>query len=236
MTEMAIVSARKARLEKQAEEGDTGAKIALELAEEPTPLLSTVQVGITLIGILTGTFGGATLSNMLSSQLKAVPVLAPHSDVISLIIVVSIITYFSLILGELVPKKLALNNPEPIASTLARPMSAFAKLAAPVVHFLSYSTNLTLRILGIRPSQEPPVTEDEIRILIEQGTEAGTFEKTEQDMVDKIFRLSDLRAYALMTPRTQMAWLDLDEPLEYNMQIITDSAHTRFPAARGSLD
>lgn len=236
MTEMAIVSSRKARLEKRADSGDAGAKAALELAEEPTPLLSTIQIGITLIGILTGTFGGATLSQMLAPQLKSVPFISEHSDAAALLIVISVITYLSLILGELVPKKLALNNPEPIAALIARPMRTFSKLASPIVNFLSYSTNFTLSILGVKPSQEPPVTEDEIRILIEQGTEAGTFEKTEQDMVEKIFRLGDLKAYAIMTPRTQMIWLDLEDPIELNLQIINDSSHTRFPVAKGSLD
>ncbi|MEG6584198.1 hemolysin family protein [Dendrosporobacter sp. 1207_IL3150] len=236
MTEMAIVSSRKARLEKRADSGDAGARAALDLAEEPTPLLSTIQIGITLIGILTGTFGGATLTSLLAPQLKAIPFIGDHSEGVALLIVISIITYLSLIIGELVPKKLALNNPEPIAAVLARPMRAFSKLMSPVVSFLSYSTNFVLRLIGVKPSLEPPVTEDEIRILIEQGTEAGTFEKTEQDMVDKIFRLGDLRAYSLMTPRTQMTWLDLEEPLEYNLQIINDSSHTRFPVAKGSLD
>ncbi|GBG56534.1 hypothetical protein SPFL3102_00337 [Sporomusaceae bacterium FL31] len=236
MTEMAIVSSRKARLEKRADSGDAGAKAALELAEEPTPLLSTIQIGITLIGILTGTFGGATLSQMLAPQLKAIPFISEHSDAAALLIVISVITYLSLILGELVPKKLALNNPEPIAALIARPMRTFSKIASPIVNFLSYSTNFTLSMLGVKPSQEPPVTEDEIRILIEQGTEAGTFEKTEQDMVEKIFRLGDLKAYAIMTPRTQMIWLDLEDPIELNLQIINDSSHTRFPVAKGSLD
>lgn len=236
MTEMAIVSSRKARLEKQADSGDTGARIALELAAEPTPLLSTIQIGITLIGILTGAFGGAALSKSLAPQLQSIPVIGSYSEAVSLFIVISSITYLSLILGELVPKRLALNNPEPIAALLARPMRTFARLASPLVKFLSSSTKLALRTLGVKPSQEPPVTEDEIRILIEQGTEAGTFEKTEQDMVEKIFRLGDQRAYSIMTPRTQMVWLDLEEPFELNLQIIKDSSHTRFPAAKGNLD
>lgn len=236
MTEMAIVSSRKARLEKQADAGNAGARVALELAAEPTPLLSTIQIGITLIGILTGTFGGATLSKMLAPELQFIPMLGTHSEAVALFIVISLITYLTLILGELVPKRLALNNPEPIAALLARPMRTFARITAPLVSFLSFSTQFTLSVLGIKPSQEPPVTEDEIRILIEQGTEAGTFEKTEQDMVEKIFRLGDQRAYSIMTPRTQMIWLDLEEPFELNFQIIRDSAHTRFPAARGNLD
>lgn len=236
LTEMAVVSSRKARLEKRAEEGDAGSKLALELAEEPTPLLSTIQVGITLIGILTGTFGGASLSKVLSEQLKIIPVFAAHSDAISLAIVVTAITYLTLIFGELVPKRIALNNPEPIAAVLAGPMRTFSKIATPVVHFLSSSTDMVMRFLGIKQTAESPVTEDEIRILIEQGTEAGAFEKAEQDMVDKVFRLSDLRAYSLMTPRTRMVWVDLEDTPENNQQVIYESGHSRFPVATGSLD
>lgn len=236
LTEMAVISSRKARLEKRAEEGDAGAKLALELAEEPTPLLSTIQVGITLIGILTGTFGGATLSRQLEEQLKDIPMLAAHSQAISVAAVVAAITYFSLVFGELVPKRIALNNPEPIAAYLAAPMKFFSKLSAPVVRFLSASTDMVMRFFGIRESNEPPVTEDEIRILLEQGTEAGAFEKTEQDMVDKVFRLSDLRAYSLMTPRTKMVWIDLEDTPEYNQRLIYESGHSRFPVASGSLD
>ncbi|MGI6091653.1 MAG: hemolysin family protein [Negativicutes bacterium] len=236
LTEMAVVSSRKTRLEQRAEEGDAGSKLALELAEEPTPLLSTIQVGITLIGILTGTFGGATLSKVLSEELKVIPAIAAHSEAISLAIVVTAITYLTLIFGELVPKRIALNNPEPIAATLAGPMHTFSKISAPVVHFLSSSTDMVMRFLGIKQTAEAPVTEDEIRILLEQGTEAGAFEKAEQDMVDKVFRLSDLRAYSLMTPRTRMVWIDLEDSLENNQQIIYESGHSRFPVAIGSLD
>ncbi|MBP2650160.1 MAG: corC 1 [Firmicutes bacterium] len=236
MTEMAIVSSRKVRLEQRADEGDKGAKAALELAEEPTPLLSTIQIGITLIGIITGTFGGATLSKPIAEQIKVIPFVGPHAEAISLFVVILSITYFSLIVGELVPKRLALNNPERVASVLARPMRFFSKIAAPIVRFLSASTDILLGLLGIKPSEEPPVTEEEIKILIGQGTEAGTFEKAEQEMIDQVFRLGDLRAYAIMTPRTQLVWLDSEEPLEVNLNIIADSHHSRFPVAKGNLD
>ena len=237
MTEMSIVSSRKARLERKAEEGDQGARVALELAEEPTQMLSTVQVGITLIGILTGAFGGASLASALAPQISHVfPILASYSYTISLFLIISIITYFSLIIGELVPKRLALNHPEPIAAALARPMRSFATLARPIVFFLSLSTNAVLRLLGIKPSEEAAVTEDEIKILLEQGAEAGTFEKGETEIVDRVFRLTDLRAASVMTPRTQMHWLDLEQPAESLLQVITESCHSRFPVAMGSLD
>lgn len=236
MTEIAIVSSRKTRLEKRANEGDLGAKAALQLAEEPNQLLSTIQVGITLIGIFNGAFGGAVLAGYLAEYLRMVPMLAPYSDALSLALVVTVITYLSLILGELVPKRLALNNPEPIAARVARPMRMFARLASPLVYVLSASTDLVLRLLRVRPSSEPAVTEEEINILIEQGTEAGTFEKTEQDMVQRIFRLGDQRVDDLMTPRNQMVWLDTEDSVQVTIKIITESAHSRFPVARGGLD
>ncbi|HHU32634.1 MAG: hemolysin family protein [Zhaonellaceae bacterium] len=236
MTEIAIVSARKARLKKQAEEGNKGAQVALRLAGNSTQLISTVQVGITLIGIFTGAFGGATLAEPLSKLLVSFPRLAPYSYGISLAIVVGLITYLSLIIGELVPKKLALNSPEAIAARLARPMQFFAKLVNPFVQVLVISTNFVLKLLRVKPSEEPEVTEEEVRILIRQGAESGTFLKQEEDLVEQVFRLGDLRANALMVPRTQVEWLDLEDSLEYNLSIVNQSTHSRFPVARGSLD
>lgn len=237
MTEMSIVSSRKARLERKAEEGNRGAEVALELAEKPTQMLSTVQVGITLIGILTGAFGGANLSQMLSKNISSLfPSLVSYSSSISLFIVISIITYLSLIIGELVPKRLALNHPEPIAAAMARPMRAFSILCKPIVYFLSLSTNAVLRMMGTKPNEEAPVTEEEIKILLEQGAEAGTFEKEETELVDRVFRLTDLRAVNVMTPRTQVQWLDLEQSYDTILQVITESTHSRFPAAKGSLD
>lgn len=237
MTEMAIVSSRKARLEKMADDGDGGAKIALELAENPDRMLSAIQVGITLIGILTGTFGGAALAQPLAQIVSSVfPLTAAQSHAVSLAAVVAMITYISLIVGELVPKRFALNNPEKIAAMIARPMKMFTTIASPIVKFLSFSTGLVIKVLGIKQSEESPVTEDEILILMEQGREAGTFEQAEQEMVDKIFRLADLRASALMTPRTQMVWLDLEDDSSQNLAIIAEGQHTRFPVAKGSLD
>ena len=237
MTEMAIISARKVRLESRAEEGDHGAKVALELAEKPTQMLSTVQIGITLIGIVTGAFGGANIAKSLALQLTDnFPLIAAYSHTISLFVVISMITYLSLIIGELVPKRLALAHPEPIASALSRPMRTFALISKPIVTFLSFSTNTVLRILGIKPPADEPVTEDEIKILLEQGAEAGTFEKEETELVDRVFRLTDLRAANVMTPRTQMQWLDLEQPSESLLQILSESSHSRFPVAAGSLD
>ncbi|MEH2297445.1 hemolysin family protein [Nostoc sp.] len=236
MSEMAIVSARKVRLQQLANQGDAKAKVALKLAESPNHFLSTVQVGISLIGILTGAFGGATIASRLAIYVKRVPLLAPYSDPLSFGIVVLLITYFSLIVGELVPKRLALNNPERIASIVAIPMQALAAIGSPVVFLLSASTDLILRVLGITASTEPQVTEEEIKILIEQGTEAGTFEEAEQDMVERVFRLGDRPVSYLMTPRPDIVWLDLDDSAEENRQKMVDSAYSRYPICQGGLD
>ncbi|MEH1794562.1 hemolysin family protein [Nostoc sp.] len=236
MSEMAIVSARKVRLQQLANQGDAKARVALKLAESPNHFLSTVQVGISLIGILTGAFGGATIASRLAVYVKLVPLLAPYSEPLSFGIVVLLITYFSLIVGELVPKRLALNNPERIASIVAIPMQALAAIASPVVFLLSASTDLILRVLGITASTEPQVTEEEIKILIEQGTEAGTFEEAEQDMVERVFRLGDRPVSYLMTPRPDIVWLDLDDSPEENRQKMVDSAYSRYPVCQAGLD
>lgn len=236
MSEMAVVAARKARLQQLANQGNANARIALELANAPNQFLSTVQIGITLIGILAGAFGGATLANKLASVLSRLPLLAPYSQVLGLGIVVVSITYLSLVIGELVPKRLALNSPERIAATIAIPMQMLAVVAAPVVHLLSSSTDLVLRVLRVQPSTEPQVTEEEIKVLIDQATEAGTFEAAEQNMVERVFRLGDRRVSSLMTPRPDIIWLDLDDSLEENQHKITQSVHARFPVCQGSLD
>jgi putative hemolysin len=236
LTEMAIVSSRKSRLENMADEGDRGAKKALEIAEDPTDLLSAVQIGITLIGILTGAFGGATLSRHLAEPMKAIPWLARYADALSLTVIVSLITYFSLIIGELVPKRIALNNPEPIAAVVARPISAFVRINRPLVRLLSFSTKVILSVLRAKPPNEPPVTEEEVKVLIGQGAQHGVFEEAEREMVENIFVLSDMRVSSLMTPRTQIEWLDLEDTTQYNLQLMTEAKYSAFPVARGSLD
>jgi putative hemolysin len=236
MAEIAVVSARKTRLQQWAEAGNTRARTALELANTPNQFLATVQIGITLIGILAGAFGGATLANKLAAVLDDISWLAPYSQPLSLGFVVLVITYLSLIVGELAPKRLALNNPERIATAIARPMRALSRLAYPAVHLLGLSTEVVLRALGIRPAMESPVTEEEIRTLIEQGTQAGMFEEAEQEMVERIFRLGDRRVSAVMTPRTEIVWLDRGASVEEIRHTITTSVHSRFLVADGSMD
>ncbi len=236
MSELAIVSSRKVRLQNLANQGNAKARVASELANSPNQFLATVQIGITLLAILSGAFGEAAISKRLIPILGLIPSLAPYRDAIATVIAVLIITYLTLIIGELVPKRLALNNPEPIALIVAIPMRMLATIAAPVVHLLSASTDLMVRLLGMTPSTDPQVTEEEIRVLIEQGTEAGTFEEAEQDMVERVFRLGDRPVSALMTPRPDIVWLDLEDSAEENRTKMTDSAHSRFPVCQSGLD
>lgn len=237
MSEMAVVSARKTRLQQLANQGDLRAQAALDLANSPNRFLSTVQIGITLVGILAGAFGGATLSQSIAELLNRVPALEPFSGTLSLLLVVLLITYLSLVVGELVPKRLALNAPEKIATAIAIPMQLLSAIASPAVRLLSASTEVGLKLFGVGPTEsEPLVTEDEIKVLLEQGREAGMFEAAEQDMVERIFRLDDQPISALMTPRPDIVWLNLNSSAEENRLKITQSDHTRFPVCQNTLD
>lgn len=235
-SEIAVVSARKVRLEQMANRGNQKARAALKLANSPNDFLSSVQIGITLIGILSGAVGGATLAQRLEPILDAIPLLSSYSEGLSVVIVVTIITYLSLVLGELIPKRIALNNPEQIACSVAQPMRTLSKVTAPLVHLLSISTDNIIKLLGIRASQEPPVTEEEIKVLIKQATQSGMFEESEQEMVERVFRLSDRPIKALMTPRFEIIWLDIEESLEEIQRQIMESSHSRFLVSRESLD
>ncbi len=237
VSEMAVVSARKARLQEMAERGDTRARAALNLANEPNRFLSTVQIGITLIGILTGTVGGATIAAPLAEVFGQVPTLAPYSQTMAITLVVITVTYLTLILGELVPKRLALRNPEMIAAAIAQPMGVLSAIAYPLVQLLGFSTDTVLRLLGIDLiHDEPAITQEELKVLIRQGTEAGTFEEAEQTMVERVFHLGDQSASSLMTPRLELVWLNLDDEDEINQTKIIDHGHTRFPVCQGTLD
>ena len=236
LSEMAVVSARKTRLQQRSEDGDKGATAALALSNAPTRFLSTVQVGITLIGILSGAFGGATIAEEIAAAVGKVAWLTPYSEAIGVGIVVLVITYFSLIIGELVPKRIALNNAERIAAKVAAPMSTLARLATPVVSLLSFSTEAVLRLLGIKPSGEPSVTEEEVKLMIYEGAQVGVFEESEQEIVERVFRLGDRRVSSLMTYRTEVVFLDIDDALDANLNKIAASGHSRFPVCKGTLD
>jgi putative hemolysin len=235
-SELAILSARKVRLEQMVKQGDKRARRALKLANSPNNFLSTVQIGITLIGILSGAVAGATVAQRLGGVIQTIPWLARYSEPLSILIVVSIVTYLSLVIGELVPKRIALNNPEKIACSVAGPMRFLSMLAAPVVYLLGASTDGLLKLLNIEASNEPAVTEEEIKVLIEQGTEAGMFEEAEQEMVSRVFRLGDRTIKTLMTPRTAISWLDIEAPWEENQQEILENSYSRFPVGQGTLD
>lgn len=236
MSEIALISSRQARLQQLVNEGNRNAKLALKLAKNPGQFLSTIQVGITLVGVLTGAFGGATLSEPLAAYLSSIKPLARYSEQLAFGLVVVAITYLTLILGELVPKHIGLRNPERLATFFAPVMQVLFKIAAPVVHFLNGSTNIVLRLLGIKAADEQPVSEEEIKLLLQQGTQVGVFEAVEHDMVLRIFRMSDRRASTIMTPRTDIEWIDLKDTEEDIRKILVESSHSRFPVAEGDLD
>lgn len=236
MSELAIVSSRKTRLQQMCATGNSRACAALDLAIAPDRFLPTIQIGITLVGILAGALGGATIAEQLGEQISRVPALALYGEAIGLAIVVVVITYLSLIIGELVPKRFALTHPERIAMMVARPMKALSNLVSPVVSFLSVSTSAVLTLLRIKQATEPPVTEDEIKMLIEQGTRAGVFEAVEQEMVERVLKLADRRVSSLMTPRPDIVWLDAKESTEKIRRKVAESYYSRFPVCRGSLD
>jgi putative hemolysin len=236
MSEIAIVSSRRARLVQLAESGSSGARHALTLASEPTRFLSSVQVGITSIGILNGAIGEASIASRLRTLLEQAPALAPYAETLSLAIMVVLLTYFSLILGELVPKRLALTHPEAIASIIARPMDILATIGRPIVTLLSVSTDTILRLVGVRQVKQPAVTLEEIRVLLEQGADEGVFEEAEHDMVTNVLNLDDRRVGAVLTPRADVVFLDVRDALDVNRQRLRQDLHDVLPLCDGGLD
>lgn len=236
MSEMAIASARKSRLQQLADEGNGGAAAALHLAEHPNRFLATVQIGITLIGIVIGFFGGARLSEPVAGFLARFEPLRPYSGPAAVFLVVVLVTYLSLVIGELVPKRLALQSPERLASLVAQPMTALSKVAAPIVHFLGVSSDFLLRLFGVRHSEDPPISEEEIQILLQEGAAAGIFNQAEHEMVEGVFELGDREVRELMTPRYRLAALDVEDSIEENYRIMAESPHHLFPVYEGDLD
>ena len=236
MSEMAIVSARKARLQQLAEAGDEGAKIALSLANAPSDFLASIQIGITLVGIFAGAFGGATIASQIGPLFATIPGLAAYSDAIGLGIVIVVVTFLSLIFGELVPKRIALNNAERMAAAVARPIRFLSIVATPVVRALGFATNTTLKVIGAKAFPESSVSEEEVNIMMEQGTQAGIFEKEEETMVKRVLKLGDRRVGELMTQRVKLISLDIDAPFRENLVKIIDSQHSYFPVYRDIPD
>lgn len=236
MSEAALVASRKARLQQKAGEGDKSSALALKLIEDPNTFLSTTQIGITLIGVLAGAVGGATIAEALAAVIQKIPYLSPYSESIGLGVVVLTITILSLWLGELVPKRLGLHSPERIARVVAGPMFFLSRVFSPLIKLMSAATNFILRAMGMKASAEPPITEEELQMLISQGTQAGVFDEAEQDMVEGIFSLSDQRVYSLMTPRTEIVWLDIDDSIDDIRTKIAESDYSRFPVRQDSLE
>lgn len=236
MSEMALVSSRRGRLQQMAEDRKGGAKVALDLVEDPSRFLSTVQIGITLIGIGAGAFGGATLAEELSGWLRQFPGLESSGDTIAFVAVVVTITYLSLIIGELVPKRIALNHAESIAAFVARPMGVLSRVTAPLVWLLGVSTEGMLRLLRLRDAPDHTVTEEEVKTLIAEGTQTGVFEPAERKMIEGVLRLSDRTVRSIMTPRPDVIWLDPNDDTQEIRREIKESGYSRFPVCRGDLD
>ncbi len=236
MAEIAVVAARKPRLQNLARRGSGRAAAALWLAENPDRFLSTVQIGITFIGVFAGAFGGATIAEQIDGRLERIPPLAPYSEAIGVGSVVLGIAYLSLVLGELVPKRLALNAPEKIAAALAPAMHTLSRLAAPAVVLLSLSTRAVLWLMRIPARQEPPITEEEVKMLLHQGMTAGTIAREEREIVERVFRLGDRSVRAVMTPRVEMEWLDLTKSLDQLRSQVAAARHTWFPVAVERID
>lgn len=236
MTEIAIVSSRRGKLQAMANAGNKGAKEALELAETPDRFLSTVQIGITLVGILASVFGGARIADKLAVTLKEVPWLGNFADNAAFIIVIGLLTYFSLVIGELVPKRLAMQYPEAIASTMAKPMAVLSKLAAVFVHFLSGSTAAILRLFGIRDSAAEGMSKDEFRVLIREGVVAGTIEQEESKMMEGVLAFEKLDVYDIMIPRPKIVWIDVEAKHEDAWPVIVRSSQTYFPVYQKERD
>jgi putative hemolysin len=237
MYEIAMVAARKTRLEQRVEQGSKGAADTLFLLADPNQqYLSTVQIMITLIDTLAGGIGGARLSGPLADLLVRIPWLAPQADTIALVVVVIIITYFSIVLGELIPKRLAVSQPEKVVSRLSPIIRFMTKVFRPLTKLLSVSTNFGLKIFRINTEKGPTITEEEIKSYIEEGRDIGLIEEAEREMVSGIFRLGDRRVEALMTPRMEMAWIDINAPKDQIWAQILETPHSRIPVADGNLD
>lgn len=236
MSEIALVTARKARLQKLAEDGDRSAAVALALGSDPNRFLSTIQIGITSIGILNGIFGEAALAAPFADWLETLGATQPWSDRAATALVVVVVTYVSIVVGELVPKRLGQFNPEGIARMVALPMTVLATVSRPFVRLLSVSTELVLRLFGGNRTLPPSVTEEDLHAMLAEGSDAGIIEQSEHVMVRNVFRLDDRQISSLMTPRADIVWLDVDSTAEANLAKVADSEHSRFPVCRGGLD
>lgn len=235
MSEIALVSSRKSKLETAAKNGDRRAQVALDLSNAPNRFLSTVQIGITLIGILLGIFSGDKLTTDVQQYIAQVAFIAPYAHSVAVVLVLLLLTYLSLVLGELVPKRIGLSNPEGIAKTMAGPMILLSKVTSPFISLLTFSSDLLLKILNIKPN-ESAVTEEEIKSLIQEGTTGGAIEEIEQEIVQNVFQLGDRKITSLMTNRQEIVYLDLDDDIEENKAKILEYKHSVFPLCKDGVD
>lgn len=236
MCEIALVSSRKSKLEQSANQGSKGAKTALDLLKEPEKFLSTVQIGITLVGIVAGAYGGEAFTKSLQPYIEQISWLKPYAEEVAFALIVAVITYFSLIIGELVPKSIALNNPEGITITFAPFMRGLAIVTYPIVVFLSLSTKLFLKLFMIKQRNDPPVTEDELKYMIETGSRHGIIEKQESEIMHSVFRFGDKRAINVMTQRRDITWLNVNLNKEEILAGVFQTKYTKFPVCDGTLD
>ena len=236
MSELAIVSARRARLKPIADAGHRGARKALELAEDPTMFLSTVQIGITLVGVVAGAYSGATLSAPLARALGDWPLIADYAYPVAVTLVVASITYLSLIIGELVPKRIAMNHAEAIAMRVSLPMALIAKIGAPLVMILRLSTNAILTLIGLSGDRDTQVTEEEVKTMVAEGAESGVFDEEERYMIDRVLHLADYSIRSIMTPRPDIDWIDVNDPAEVSLQHVIASGHSRLLLCQGNVD
>lgn len=229
MSEIALVSARRNRLNYAAQRGSRGAKIAIQLQSSPSKLLSTVQIGITLIGLLTGIYSGEKITEDMERNIMAIPALAPYAETLGVIVVLIIITFFSLVLGELVPKRLGLTFPESIATMMSLPMKIIAIVMAPFIWLLTVTTELFIKLFRIKPSTESKVTEEEIKAIVKEGMEHGSVQEIEQDIVNRVFSVGDRSVSSLMTSRKKMTALDLTETREDVKKLVSHDLHNFYP-------
>lgn len=236
MTEIAIVTSRKARLEEKAKQGSKNAKLALRLSLEPEKFLSAIQVGITLIGIVSGVYGGVALTEDLVPYVEQISFLKPIAHEIAYFVIVGLITYFSLVIGELVPKTIALNNAENIAIFFAPALNILTKIAYPVIQLLSVSTKIFIKLFRIKENENPPVTEEELKLLIEQGASFGSIEKKESELLKRIFKFGDRKANAIMTQRNDVIWIDINDTIEEIKKTVFENEYSLYPVCANSLD
>lgn len=236
LSEIAVVSARTVRLQQMAERGSRGAAVALEMVRNPNRFLSTVQVGITLVSIFAGAFGGARMAAEVADWISTIPIVGAYADAMSLAVIIGGITFLSVVLGELVPKRIALQNAERIAAMVAQPMRLLSVAASPLVRILSATTGFVLTIFRVKETIDISASEEDIRVMAQESAQAGIIEEAERDMVESIFRLGDRRLGAMMTPRMEILWVDVNAPEEKIREVLRRSAHTRLPVCDANLD